>query len=236
MRAWYQRPPVAGGRRVPLVVYLHNDFTLLPSSYVNARPFLQAGYAVLWPSVRGENGNPGQTELLLGEVDDVKAAIAWGRRQPGIDPDCVYVIGHSIGGGLAGLLSLHGDVAGVRRTASVGGMYRAHTFHNWAERRDTLGLVRFDLGDRREIALRLLLPNLRDVVHPHIAYAGVDDAYDVRYAALVAERARQLHVPVTLVRVKGGHMSSVRGAVQHFLGVIRSDLVSCRGRRGGRTH
>jgi dienelactone hydrolase len=214
LRAWYARP--SGTKRVPVVVFLHNDFALKTLAWENAQPALAAGYAVLVPGLRGEDGNPGHRELLLGEVRDAKAAVAWARAQPGHDAACVSVIGHSIGGGIAALLSLHPD-AGVRRTASVGGIYRAHTFHAWAERDSIRGLVRFDVDDAREIGARLLLPNVREVAIPHIAYAGTDDEYDDRYAALAAERAREVGRPVEHVRVAGDHMSSIGPALADFL-------------------
>jgi acetyl esterase/lipase len=160
--------------------------------------------------------------VLLGEVADAKAAVAWLRRQPEIDPACLYVVGHSIGGGIAAQLSLHPD-AGIRATASIGGIYRAHTFHHWASRRGSSHLVRFEPTDSREVALRLLVPNVRDVVHPHLAYAGADDEFDARYAALAADRAREAGTPVEQVVVGGDHMSSVHAALGHWIERILDD-------------
>lgn len=222
LRAWYARPPRTEGKKLPVVVYLHNDFSLRAEAWNNARPFLAAGYALLVPGMRGEDGGPGTRELLLGEVNDAKAAIAWARAQPDHAAACVSVIGHSIGGGVASMLSLHAD-AGVRRTASVGGVYRAHTFHAWARRPSVRGLVRFDLADAREIQMRLLIPNVRDVKVPHIAYAGADDEWDDRYAQLAATRARQAGAPVEWIRVDGDHMGSIAGAVKDFLVRLAKD-------------
>lgn len=226
LRGWYARPAGSSARRLPLVVYLHNDFSLRADAWDNARPFLDAGYALFLPGLRGEDGGPGQREVLLGEVRDAKSAVAWGRAQPEHEPRCVNVVGHSIGGGIAALLSLHAD-AGVRRTASIGGIYRAHTFHAWARRESTRGIVRFDVDDPREVVARLLLPNIRDVVVPHIAYAGTGDDWDDRYAALAAARARKFGAPVEHVGVPGDHMSSVRAAVTDFLRRLRADGPEC---------
>jgi dienelactone hydrolase len=226
LRAWYARPAGSDGKRLPVVVYLHNDFALRAEAWNNARPFVDAGYALLVPGLRGEDGGPGERELLLGEVHDARAAVAWARAQTDHAPECVNVLGHSIGGGVAALLSLRPD-AGVRRTASVGGIYRAHTFHAWRERESIRGIVRFDVSDPREISMRLLLPNVRDLAVPHIAYAGTDDDFDDRYAALAAERARSVGAPLEHVRVAGDHMSSIDGAVRDFLVRMRDDGTEC---------
>lgn len=224
LRGWYAVPSSAhsSGRR-PAVVYLHNDFALYSESFYNAKPFLDAGYVLMLPSLRGENGNPGDFELLLGEVDDVKAAVRWVQQQPEVDPNFVYVIGHSIGGGLASLLSLHGDVD-VRATASVGGTYRTATFHYWKRRYRDDRLIRFDLADKSETTLRLLVPNLRDLRHPHIAYAGLGDPFDTSYARYMAALAARHGVALTYVPVSGDHMGSVREAVGKFNEFIGNDL------------
>jgi hypothetical protein len=68
LRGWYARPPRSAGRRVPVVVYLHNDFALRREAWSNARPFVDAGYALLVPGLRGEDA-----------FDDTYAALAASR-------------------------------------------------------------------------------------------------------------------------------------------------------------
>lgn len=222
LRAWYARPPSEESRNLPVVVFLHNDFGLKSLAWQNARAFLDAGFAILVPGLRGEDDGPGERELLAGEVRDAKAAIAWARAHRGHDANCVSVIGHSIGGGIAALLALHADT-GVRLSASVGGMYRAHTFQAWARRENIRGIVRFDPNDAQETQMRLLLPNVRDLARPHIAYAGEEDEWDMRYAALVAERARAAGKVVEHVPVHGDHMGSIAAAVNDFIARLRAD-------------
>ena len=53
---------------------------------------------MMFPALRGGNDNPGIKEGFLGEVDDVLAAAALLRRQPYVDPDRIYLGGHSTGG------------------------------------------------------------------------------------------------------------------------------------------
>ena len=71
----------------------------------SAAAFRKAEFVVMFPSLRGGNDNPGAKEGFYGEVDDVLAAAAYLRKQPGVDPDRVYLGGHSTGGTLALLVA-----------------------------------------------------------------------------------------------------------------------------------
>ncbi|MFO0671107.1 MAG: hypothetical protein U0235_16015 [Polyangiaceae bacterium] len=135
--------------------------------------------------------------------------------------------GHSVGGGIASLMSLRGE-APVRFTASVGGIYRAHTFQVWARGPTTQHLVRFDVSSRDEVTLRLLQPNMRELAHPHVTYSGVRDDFDVRYAREAAALAAKLGAPFEAVEVRGDHMSSLVDAVADFRARVERDLPACR--------
>ena len=56
---------------------------------------------MMFPTLRGGNTNPGAREYLLGEVDDVLAAAEHLARLPYVDPQRIYLGGHSTGGTLA---------------------------------------------------------------------------------------------------------------------------------------
>ena len=53
------------------------------------------------PALRGCNENRGSREYFLGEVDDVLAALDFLARRPDVDPEQVYLGGHSTGATLA---------------------------------------------------------------------------------------------------------------------------------------
>jgi dienelactone hydrolase len=118
MQLWAYRTPDPGdGEKHPVVVWAHGGFGgigaefLEPQSPENdqgASAFREAGVAMVIPSWRGENGNPGQLELFYGEVDDLLAAVAHARELPWADPHRVYIAGHSTGGTLAMLASMLG--------------------------------------------------------------------------------------------------------------------------------
>ncbi|WP_207622075.1 alpha/beta hydrolase family protein [Alienimonas californiensis] len=80
-----------------------------PEDDQTASAFREAGVMMLFPSLRGGNANPGRREGFLGEVEDVLAAAEFLAAQPGVDPDRIYLGGHSTGGTLAALVAERSD-------------------------------------------------------------------------------------------------------------------------------
>lgn len=223
LMAWYAAPPGASG--CPGLVYFHGEFSFAAWDFEQVRPFLAAGYAVLTPTLRGENGNPGAFELLHGEVDD---AIAWVRTlaaMPEVDAGKLYTLGHSVGGGLSGLLSLVPGLPLVA-TASVGGVYSTRTFANWARFADTRPLVRFDPGLRDEVELRVLGSNLADMRRPHRAYVGLQDEGILANARAVAAEANELGAPFSLREIAGDHAASLQPGIAAWLDDLSKGTVT----------
>ena len=67
--------------------------------------FWQAGILTMYPSFRGGSGNPGYYEALFGEVDDIVSAYEYAASLPYVDPERIYLGGHSTGGTRALLAS-----------------------------------------------------------------------------------------------------------------------------------
>lgn len=228
LQAWFAAPPGASeSRRVPALVYFHGDFAFGADDFEVVRPFLDAGYAVMTPMLRGENGNPGDFELLWGEVDDARAAIEWLAMQPPVDRQRIYAFGHSIGGGIAAMLTLYPELP-LRASASCGGIYVPQTFARWAASDENAELVRFDPQDPSEIQLRVLGPNLAWMIHRHVAYVGDEDPWFLANADAVERRAWELGKPFEKVVVPGDHMASLRPALDAFLQIIKRDAHSQR--------
>ena len=103
------------GRRHPAMIWITGgDFTSIdgsvwqaatPRDDQTARQYREAGIVTLYPSLRGGNDNPGRREGYYGEVDDVLAAADWLAAQPGIDPQRIYLGGHSTGATLVLLVA-----------------------------------------------------------------------------------------------------------------------------------
>jgi dienelactone hydrolase len=112
--AAYLSPPPRDGARHPAIIWLTGgDSNTLgrvwgpqdPANDQSAAAFRRAGIVTLYPSLHGGNSNPGVREGMYGEVDDVLAAADFLKRQPGVDPERIYLGGHSTGGTLALLVA-----------------------------------------------------------------------------------------------------------------------------------
>lgn len=213
--------------KLPGVVLLHNGFALTNDTLAWARPFLDEGFAVLLPSYRGENGNPGAFELLRGEVDDVKAATRMFVAEPDVDVNRLYVFGHSAGGGLVSLLALDPDVP-FRILATSNGLYSAGTFTRW--KRDEPDKVPFDVANLDERTVRALVPNAHELVHPLTVLVGDQDTWVLKHTEAVKARApRNL---VTVHVLKGDHMGSLPAALARFKELVVADAFGATARPG----
>ena len=103
------------GKRYPAIVWISGgDCNSIDDGFFRESPpandqtasaFWKAGVVTMYPSLRGGNTNPGFKEGFLGEADDVLAAAEFLAQQPGIDPDRIYLGGHSTGGTVALLVA-----------------------------------------------------------------------------------------------------------------------------------
>jgi len=112
--AAYVTPPPGDGQRHPAIIWMTGGDTSTigdvwsPADQANdqsARAFREAGIVMMFPSLRGGNRNPGEHEGNFGEVQDVLAAADWLAAQDYVDPQRIYLGGHSTGGTLVLLTS-----------------------------------------------------------------------------------------------------------------------------------
>ncbi len=111
----FASPIVATAQRQPAVLFLHGGFTWGEGHWNLARSFRDAGFVVLMPTLRGENGQQGACSLFYDEVDDVLAAGTALAARPDVDPTQIFLAGHSVGGTLTLLAAL---VSGQFRAAA----------------------------------------------------------------------------------------------------------------------
>lgn len=116
--AAYVTPPPGDGQRHPAIIWMTGGDTSTigdvwspadPANDQSARAFREAGIVMMFPSLRGGNRNPGEHEGNYGEVQDVLAAAEWLAAQDHVDPQRIYLGGHSTGGTLALLTSESSD-------------------------------------------------------------------------------------------------------------------------------
>lgn len=107
------------GERHPMIIWVvggwGNGIDDFPWSYASwdndqtASAFWKAGVLTMYPSFRGGNGNPGNYEALFGEIDDIVSAYEYAASLPYVDPERIYLGGHSTGGTRALLASEYTD-------------------------------------------------------------------------------------------------------------------------------
>jgi pimeloyl-ACP methyl ester carboxylesterase len=172
LAAYVTPRPKEGGRR-PAIVWvvggLDNSIgstAWRPAPIDNdqsARAFRDAGIVLMLPSLRGGNDNPGKRESFFGEVDDVIAAREYVSHLDYVDPDRVYLGGHSTGGTLALLVAE--TTPRFRTIFSFGPMPNVAGIGS--------GLV-FDARDKNELRLRSPMFFASAIRTPTFAFEGSD--------------------------------------------------------------
>jgi dipeptidyl aminopeptidase/acylaminoacyl peptidase len=160
--------PVREGPRRPAMLWIHGGFNWGVSANAwreaprdndqSARAFREAGLVMMLPALRGCNDNPGSREYFLGEVDDVLAALDFLARRPDVDPERIYLGGHSTGGTLALLVAASGArVRGVYAFGPVADVYGYEKIRTVLE-----GLERRELRIRNPMSFmdRIRVPTL----------------------------------------------------------------------------
>jgi dipeptidyl aminopeptidase/acylaminoacyl peptidase len=112
--AAYLSPDPKDGKKHPAIIWITGgDCNTIGEVWDNApanndqtaAAYRKAGIVMMFPSLRGGNENPGVKEGFLGEVDDVLAAAEYLAKESYVDPNRIYLGGHSTGGTLVLLVA-----------------------------------------------------------------------------------------------------------------------------------
>lgn len=170
-----------------------------PGNDQTASPYRKAGIVMMFPSLRGGNGNPGKHEAMLGEVDDVLAAYNFLASQPWVDPKRIYLGGHSTGGTLALLTAEMSD--SFRAIFSFGPLASAIEYGNgW------IFPVDFSQYPKSETLVRTPAYWLNSITTPTFVIEGV---YDGNIDALRHMKEINTNRLVHFIEVEGKSHSSV---------------------------
>ncbi|MDL2322292.1 alpha/beta fold hydrolase, partial [Desulfosarcina sp. OttesenSCG-928-B08] len=218
LRGWVYIPNDEDTKPHPALLFCHGGFSADIWEIECGGPFLDAGYVVFLPVWRGENGNPGNFELMFGEVDDAVNALKWLSKQPFVDPDQIYMFGHSIGGGISAMVSLMDDVP-LRHCGSSGGLYDARTFHGWY-REWGPNFCPFNPDDKTECRMRVLEGNLASMKRNHYAYIGTKDVWFHSTAKRMKKENKGIG-RLFIEEVPGDHFESLEESVMRYFKVVQ---------------
>jgi dipeptidyl aminopeptidase/acylaminoacyl peptidase len=200
------------GKKRPAVVFLHGGWAFDSSDWKDAEPFAKAGFVLFMPMLRGENGNPGNYESFLGEVDDAIAAGRFVASLPNVDGKNVFVAGHSVGGVLTCLVTMFPSP--YKAAAALDGWV---DMESWAAGSPDAH-VPYDRNDRQEVRVRNPMAFVASIRCPLRLYAG-DAARQVN--TQLAAKAKQAGKDFELVVVRGSHQAMVAPAVQQAIAWFR---------------
>jgi dienelactone hydrolase len=213
LKAWVSS--VEPNQKRPAVLFLHGGFAFGEDDWDQVEPFENAGFAVMIPTLRGENGLPGSYSMFYNEVDDVLAAADVLAKRPDVDPDRIFVAGHSVGGTLALLASM--TSSRFRAAASFSG-----SPDQVAWSRGQPQVVPFNPNDNREYQMRSPLAFPASFKCPVRVYYGSQEFLFSRSSQKLAEMAKKHNLDVEAVSVPGDHLSSVDEAMQQAIVFFRS--------------
>lgn len=193
------------GKTHPAVVFLHGGWAFGDGDWEDAEAFVNAGFVLFMPMLRGENGNPGIYESFLGEVDDAIAAGQFLLTLPNVDRKNIFVSGHSVGAVLTCLVTMMPSP--FKAGAALDGYVE---MKSWAAGSPRIH-VPYDPNNPEEVRLRNPMEFVNSLQCPLRLYAG-HDGREVN--TLLADKAKQAQKDCKLVIVKGGHQDMVEPAVQ----------------------
>jgi dipeptidyl aminopeptidase/acylaminoacyl peptidase len=203
LKAWMDKPQPGGVRR-PVVLFLHGGFAFGEDDWEQTEPFRKAGFVVMIPILRGENGQPGHYSMFYNEVNDVLAAAEVLAKRPNVDPNRMYVAGHSVGGTLAMLAAMTSNR--FRAAASFSG---SPDQVKWSRGQ----VIPFDPKDQREMQMRSPLAFARSFKCPTRLYYGDEEFTFGPSTKKTAQLAKAAGLDVEAVAVDGDHFSAVEAAM-----------------------
>jgi len=212
LKAWVNRAP--GEPRKPAVLFLHGGFAFAADDWDQAQPFRDAGFIVMTPLLREENGQPGVFTLFYDEVEDVLAAAEALTGLPEVDSGRLYVAGHSAGGTLALLAAMSSPR--FRAAAAFSGSTDQVAFIRGQEH-----LAPFDRNDPREFLMRSPLAFPQSFKCPVRLYFGNQEILFRGSSQLTAQQARAAGLDVDAVSVPGDHMTAVPEAMRQSIAFFK---------------
>lgn len=210
------------GKRHPAIVWItggdNNSIgdVWSPSERSNdqsASAFRKAGIVMMFPSQRGGNDNPGKREGFFGEVDDILAATDHLANLPYVDPNQIYLGGHSTGGTMVILVGACSDR--YRAIFSLGPVAAAQQYGG--------NFVYCDPNDENEMRLRSPIHWMHCVKSPMYVLEGENGNWD---GAIEIMAAKNTNPFIKFLKIAGhDHFSVIAPLVEKLADQIVSGQV-----------
>ncbi len=212
LKAWLQQ--LRGEtRKHPAVLFLHGGFGFdYPDDWDISKPYREAGFVVLTPILRAENGQPGAFSFYYDEVDDVLAAADYLRNQPYVDANRLYLAGPSAGGTLALLAAMTSKQ--FRAAASFSASPDQVLFCKHLKR---TGDVPVDITNLRELEMRSPLAYAASLKCPTRIFYGSQEPHLYATSQLTAKLAKEHGLDVDAIKIEGDHSSSVLPGIKQSI-------------------
>jgi dipeptidyl aminopeptidase/acylaminoacyl peptidase len=197
----------------PAVLFLHGGNATGDGHWELVMPYAEAGFVVMLPSFRGENGQAGNYSGFYDETSDALAAAEYLENLPGIDKSRLYLAGHSNGGTLA---LLAGMTRHFRAAVPISAGVSAWRYFGRFRKE-----IRFDPSDQREFIMRSSVCYGTSLKCPTLLLRGTEERpFDANHQLLI-ERARSAGVKIEAKLLPGTHNGVVPGAVAESIRFFR---------------
>lgn len=209
LKAWVGMPEQRSAR-MPVVIFLHGGFAFGPTDYDMAEPYRRAGFVIVTPMLRAENGQPGAFTMFYDEVDDVLAVAEFVRAQSYADPARIFLAGHSVGATTTLLASMASPV--FKRVAAFSASPDQVDFaKSWRV------LMPFDLANPREFEMRSPIAYATSLKSPTRLYVGSREGSYRFSNPWLAKLAKEAKLDVEYKEIEGDHFGMVPAAIQESI-------------------
>lgn len=222
LKAWISKNHEAD-KKYPAVVYLHGGFGFNEKNWEEAQAYIDAGFILMTPMLRGENGNPGSYELLYGEVNDLIAAAEYLSEQPYVDPDHIFLAGHSLGGGNAVIASM---LPSKYNTVATFGAAPLDLKAELDANEKLKGIIPFDINEPKEFELRTPVKHPQYVNKPLHMFVETEshlpEIQNVTQSFIA--KVKENGIEAEYYSVEGDHFSAVGEAIKKSIEIFKGKL------------
>jgi poly(3-hydroxybutyrate) depolymerase len=219
LTAWLQVPDGKTNASHPTVLWLHGGHSFDLGDWAATKPYRDAGYVVMVPLLRAENGHDGAYSLFYDEVDDVIAAADYLRRQRFADPHHFYVAGSSVGGTMTMLAAM--TYKKFTAAASISGSPDQMLFIKYAMA-NRQGDIPFDAKNAEEVEMRSPLSFAASLRCPIRLYYGSDEPHFRLTSERLAQVASAHNLDAQAIQVEGNHTTVVPSAIERSIEFFRA--------------